>query len=203
MASSLMDFVSSHLNESEVDQIAQNLGASKEQTESAIGMALPTLLGAVAKKAEDDQGMAEIDTALNDHDGSVFDQLSGLLGGGGADAAASLQALGGGGDLLGSILGGRKDKVETGIGKASGLSGGQVGSLMGMLAPLVMGAIGKKKRTENMDQSGLGGMLREERTHMEQQASGGLLAGLLDQDGDGDFDFSDVMKLGMKKIFGR
>jgi hypothetical protein len=54
-----------------------------------------------------------------------------------------------------------------------------------------------------MDAGGLGGMLRGERKQMENQASGGLLAGLLDQDGDGDFDFQDVMKLGMKRLFGK
>lgn len=205
---SLMDFVSEQLSGEQVGQIAKQLGASKEQTESAIGMALPTLLGAVAKKAENEQGVAEIDGQLGDHDGSVFDQLGSLLGQGADSPAAQgqasgLQAFGGAGDLLGSMLGGRQNKVETGIGKASGLSGGQVTSLLGMLAPLVMGAIGKKKKTENMDLGGLSGMLRGERENIEKQASGGLLAGLLDQDGDGDFDFSDIMKLGMKRIFNR
>lgn len=199
---SLMDFVSQQIGSEQVDQIASQLGASREQTESAIGMALPTLLGSVARKADDDQALAEIDKSLADHDGSVFDQLGSLLGGN-AGSASGLQAFGGTGDLLGSILGGRQNKVEQGIGKASGMSGTQVASLLAMLAPLVMGAIGKKKRADNMDLGGLSGMLKGEKDTMEKQATGGLLAGLLDQDGDGDFDFQDVMKLGMKKIFGR
>ena len=193
---SIMDLVSQHLGDGQVEQIASRLGASKEQTQSAIGMALPTLLGAVAKKAENDDGVAEIDGQLGDHDGSVFDSLSSLLGGGDEQQASQ------GNQLLGSILGGRQSKVETGIGKASGLQGGQVSSLMGMLAPMVMGAIGKKKRDDGMDRGRLSGMLKGERQQIEQQASGGLLAGLLDQDGDGDFDFSDVMQIGMKRFFG-
>lgn len=193
---SIMDFVSQQLADGQVEQIASRLGASKEQTQRAIGMALPTLLGAVAKKAENDDGVAEIDGQLGDHDGSIFDSLSSLLGGGDEQQASQ------GNQLLGSILGGRQSKVETGIGKASGLQGGQVSSLMGMLAPMVMGAIGKKKRDDGMDRGGLGGMLKGERKQIEQQASGGLLAGLLDQDGDGDFDFSDVMQIGMKRFFG-
>ncbi|MFK7736060.1 MAG: DUF937 domain-containing protein [Pirellulaceae bacterium] len=197
---SLLDLVSEHLGEGQIEQISKQLGASKEQTEGAIGMALPTLLGAVAKKAEDQNGAEEIDQHLGDHDGSVFDQLGSLLD---PDTSSSLQAFGGGGDLIGSMLGGRKSKVETGIGKASGLSGGQVTSLLGMLAPLVMGAIGKKKQSAGMDLGGLSGMLRGERENIENQSKGGLLAGLLDQDGDGDFDFSDIMKMGMKRMFGR
>ena len=200
---SLMEFVTKQLGSEHVDQMATQLGASREQTESAIGMALPTLLGAMARKADDDNAMAEIDSELENHDGSVFDQLGSLLGGGTPGEATGLQAFGGGGNLLGSLLGGRQQKVEQGIGKASGLSGNQVTSLMGMLAPLVMGAVGKKKRSEGMDLGGLAGMLRGEKETMEKQATGGLLAGLLDQDGDGDFDFSDVMKLGMKRFFGK
>lgn len=41
---SLMDLVSAHLGADQVAQIANQLGASKEQTENAIGVALPTLV---------------------------------------------------------------------------------------------------------------------------------------------------------------
>lgn len=42
------------------------------------------------------------------------------------------------------------------------------------------------------------GMLKGEKSKMQQQAGGGLLAGLLDQDGDGDFDLKDMLSLGLK-----
>jgi hypothetical protein len=72
-----------------------------------------------------------------------------------------------------------------------------------MLAPLVLGTLGNHQKSQNMDAGGLASALRKEKQSMETQASGGLLSGLLDQDGDGDFDFQDIMKLGMKKLFGR
>lgn len=195
---SLMDLVSQHLGNEQVGQIASRLGASDDQTQNAIGMALPTLVAALAKKADEDNGIADIESSLGDHDEQIFSKLGSALAADGDNDVQGIQALGGG--MLGNILGGRQGKVETGIGKASGLSGGQVASLLSMLAPMVMGAVGKKKREGNGD---LGGMLRGEKETIEKQATGGLLAGLLDQDGDGDFDFSDVMKLGMKKLFGR
>ncbi|MEZ6133920.1 MAG: DUF937 domain-containing protein [Pirellulaceae bacterium] len=201
--SGLLDLVSQHIGAEQVDAIANKLGASREQTESAIGMALPTLLGAVARKADNDQGAEELHQQLQQQDDSLIDQLGSLLGGGASSSNAGVQAFGGAGDLLGSILGGRQSKVEQGIGKASGLSGGQVGSLLSMLAPMIMGTLSKKSRSDQMDAGGLAGMLRSEKKTMENQASGGLLAGLLDQDGDGDFDFQDIMKLGMKRLFNR
>ena len=198
--SSLMDFISEQIGSEQIEQIASRLGTSTEQAESAIGMALPTLLGAAARKADDDQGVAELHDAIQREDSSNYDSLTNMVSQA-ASGNAGIQAFGGGGNILGSLLGGRKEKVESGIGKASGLDGNQVGSLLGMLAPMVMGAIGKK--SSNLDAGGLAGMLRSEKDSMEKQASGGLLAGLLDQDGDGDFDFSDVMQIGMKRLFGK
>lgn len=201
--SSLMDSLSQQIGPEQLKHLSTQLGATPEQTENAIGMALPTLLGAVARKADDDTEIERLHGAIDEHDDDALDGISGLLGGT-QDSPASAQALLGSGDnILDSILGGSKSKVETGIGKASGLSGGQVGSLLSMLAPLVIGTIGKKARSGGLDMGGLAGMLRGEKKEIEQQATGGLLAGLLDQDGDGDFDFSDVMQLGMKRLFGK
>jgi hypothetical protein len=203
--SGLMDLISQHIGKDQIGHIAKQIGATPEQTESAVSLAIPTLLGAVARKADSDEGVQQLHQQLQQHDsGGLLGQLTGMLGGSAGQVVTS--ALGGGGgvgDLLGSILGGRQSKVEQGIGKASGLSAGQIGSLMAMLAPLVMGTLGKYQKSQNMDAGVLGGMLRKEKQSMENQASGGLLSGLLDQDGDGDFDFQDIMKLGMKKLFGR
>ncbi|QDV23793.1 DUF937 domain-containing protein [Aureliella helgolandensis] len=198
--SSLMDLVSKQIGREQVDQIASQLGSSREQVESAIGMALPTLLGAVARKADDAGQSAELHSSLQHHDDGILDQTGQLFGG---QPAPALQSFGGVGDLLGSMLGGRQGRVEQGIGKASGMSGTQVASLLAMLAPLVMGAISRQAKTDKLDSDGLSGMLRGEKKEIENQATGGLLAGLLDQDGDGDFDFQDVMKLGMKRLFGK
>ena len=203
--SGLMDLISQHIGKDQISQIAKQIGASPEQTESAVSLAVPTLLGAVARKADSDEGAQQLHQQLQQHDsGGLLSQLTGTLGGSAGQVVTSALAGGGGmGDMLGSILGGRQAKVEQGIGKASGLNAGQIGSLMSMLAPLVLGTIGKQQKSQNMDAGVLAGMLRKEKQSMETQASGGLLSGLLDQDGDGDFDFQDIMKLGMKKLFGR
>lgn len=201
--SNLLDLVQQHLGSEQVDQIASRLGATREQTESAIGMALPTLLGAVARKADDESSAEQLHQTLQKEDGGLLERLGSLFGGSGAtaDQPTGAQAFGGTGELLGSLLGGRQEKVEQGIGKASGLSGGQIASLLAMLAPVLMGALAKK--SGGMDLGGLTSMLRSEKKSMENQATGGLLAGLLDQDGDGDFDFADIMQLGMSRLFGR
>ncbi len=204
--SGLMDLISQHVGKEQVSNIAKQIGATPEQTESAISLVIPTLLGAVARKADSNEGATQLHQALQSQDsGGLLGQLGGLLSGSAGSMVTS--ALGGNGgsmgDLLSSILGGRQSKVEQGIGKASGLSAAQIASLMAMLAPLIMGTLRKTAQAQNMDADGLAGMLRKEKQSMENQASGGMLSGLLDQDGDGDFDFQDIMKLGMKRLFGR
>lgn len=210
--SGLMDMISQHIGKEQIGHLAKQIGATPEQTESAVSLAIPTLLGAVARKADTNDGATQLHQAIQTQaaptqdSGGLLGQLGGLLSGSAGSAITS--ALGGGGtggmgDILGSLLGGRQSKVEQGIGKASGLSAGQIASLLAMLAPLVMGVLSKTAKAENMDADGVAGMLKKEKASMENQASGGMLSGLLDQDGDGDFDFQDIMKLGMKKLFGR
>ncbi len=202
--SGLMDLISQHIGKDQINLLAKQIGATPEQTESAVSLAIPTLLGAVTRKADSDEGAQKLHQELQQHDsGGLLGQLTNMLGGSAGQAVTSALGSGGISDLLGSLLGGRQTKVEQGIGKASGLSASQIGALLSLLAPLVLGALGKHQKSQNMDAGVLADMLRKEKQSMENQASGGLLSGLLDQDGDGDFDFQDIMKLGMKKLFGR
>ena len=204
--SGLLDLLSQSIGQEHVASIAQKLGATPEQTQQAIALALPTMVGALARRSDDDASVNQLHQHLQSgHDGSVLDNIGGLLGG--ISGSSSAQHLSGGngglGGLLASILGGRQGRVEQGIGKASGMSATQVASLLAMLAPLVMGALGRMQRQTGGQVSDLGSTLRKERDQMQNQAGGGLLAGLLDQDGDGDFDMQDILKLGMKSLFGR
>ncbi len=204
--SGLIDLISQNISQEQVSQIAARLGASQEQTERAISLVVPTLVGAVVKKVDTEDGAQRLHQELGNHAGLVDGDLGGLLGRiagsvlGGTSPTSSGSLMGG---LLENLLGGKQSRVEQGIGKASGLNASQIGALMAMLAPLVMGALRQRQRTENMDADVLANSLRKERQSMENNAAGGLLGGLLDQDGDGDFDLQDVMKLGMKRFFGR
>lgn len=199
--SGLLDLLSQSIGPEQVQLMANKIGATPDQTEQAIGLALPTILGALAKHTdENEQNAHQLHTALETGQGlsgggGMLDNLGSMLGG------ASGGGGGGLGGLLGTILGGRQSRVEQGIGKASGLSATQIASLLAMLAPLVMGVLGRRQKEQKASPTDLSDMLRKERTQMQNQAGGGLLAGLLDQDGDGDFDLSDMLKFGMKAIF--
>ena len=65
-----------------------------------------------------------------------------------------------------------------------------------MLAPMVMGALGRQKRQQGLDAGSLAGVLGAERQQMEQSNPAmGMLGSLLDRDDDGSV-VDDIAKMG-------
>ncbi len=207
---SLLQMLTQQLGGQTAQQIGSQIGSDPSTTQKALTTALPLLLGGLARNAnKSPEGAQSLANALeHDHDGSVLDSLSGLLGGGGLGGLLGSAGglLGGGspsratdGDgILRHVLGERRGAIEQGVAKASGLDAGKTGQLLSMLAPLVMGALGKAKRQQNLDADGVAALLNRERAQVESEtpgmAQGGLL-GLLDMDDDGSI-VDDVAKIG-------
>lgn len=194
--SQLLDQLTSQLSGDALESLSRSLGADRNQTQSAMSAALPVLLGALAKNAAQPSGAESLHNALErDHDGSILDNLSGAI---------SSPNLTDGDGILKHVLGGRRDQVTTGLSKASGLGSDQVTKMLATLAPLVLGSLGRAKRTRGMGTEDLSNMLGQERSAMEtkEPALGGLLTGLLDRDGDGSI-MDDLAGGVLGRFFGR
>ena len=199
--SDLLDLARQQLQGDTINSLSQSIGATPDQTQQAIGAILPSLLGGLARNASNPEGEEQLHNALQrDHDGSLLDHLGGLFGGSQAPPVSEKTTQGGA--ILDHILGNKRQRVETGVSQSSGLSSGQVMKLMAMLAPLLMGILGKKSQQSELSPGGLGELLRDESQQVESSAGGGLLSRMLDQDGDGDLDMMDMMKFGAGKLFG-
>ena len=191
-----------------LQQISRQLGIDQNQAAGAVSAALPLLMGALGKNASQPQGAEALFGALQkDHTGGggIGDLLGMVLGG-----AQSRQTDGAG--MLGHIFGGQQDRAEQHLGEATGLGGDRAGQLMKILAPIVMAYLAKRMFSGNdggsSQASGLGGgnptadilgaVLGREQQQVRQQGglAGGLLGAVLDKDGDGDVDLSDMLKLG-------
>jgi hypothetical protein len=194
--SSILDAVRQQLGPDTIQQLSGAIGADPAATSNAVSLAIPTLLGGLAQNASQPQGAAALDNALNQHDGSILDNLGGLLGGGGGGGGA----MGGiGGAILGHVFGKRRGSVEQGVGRASGLDAAQVAQLMAMLAPIVMGVLGRMKQSKGLDANRLPDVLQESRQQGERENPG--LGGMLDQNNDGSV-ADDLLRMG-GSIFGR
>ncbi len=291
--SEVLDLLSSELDEKQIREIAKHLDADESQTEAAIAAALPTLISAIGRHSETEQGAAMISQQMQGiGGGSLGDLLGGLLGGqqrtGGASRGSAPspfpsgnqtkpaakyedilpdgfdepkqsgrpssnpdlgfpadrlppqehsspldRALGPGNelpssagssrsetsqadfssksidDVLGNALGNKKSRVEESIGRSSGLDMKKIGPLIAILGPLVLGAMKAKASTRTSGNSrsinpgDLTEMMRGERNSVEKRPGGSMIGKMLDQDGDGDFDLSDIIKLGMRFLFPR
>lgn len=188
--SDLTNQVMGHLDDQRVQAIAQQLGIDPSQAETAIQQAMPLLIGGLARNAQTDQGAAAIHSALGDHAGNdVGSILGSVLGGGGG-------GLNNGTAILGHIFGARQDQAAQGLGQQSGLGSQNAGQLLAILAPVVMGVLGSMSQRQGMSASGLGGVLGQEAQRIGGSNAGGLLGAVFDQDGDGKFGISDVLKMG-------
>ncbi len=202
--SSILENLRNELSPAAIDQISQQLGADPAAVSKATTLALPVLLGGLSRNASNPQGAAALDQALNAHDGSILGNLGGMLGGGGGGGLGGM--LGGagggiGGAILGHIFGAKRGPVEQGVGKASGLDAQQVGQLLMMLAPIVMGVLGRMKQRGGINAQQLPQVLEQGRSEAELQApeSSGLSA-ILDRNNDGNV-VDDIARMGAG-IFG-
>lgn len=175
---SVLDMLQQRLGGDAVNQISNQLGTDPATTRTAIAAALPMIVGALARNARNPGKAGALANALGRHDGSVLDDVAGYLGRGDT---------GDGNGILGHVLGGKKETVQTGLGQAAGLDPAKAGTLLAMLAPLVMGALGKAQREQGLDTGGLAGMLGSEQQRAADAAPGvmGMLSSLLDRDHDG------------------
>ncbi|MGL6291401.1 MAG: DUF937 domain-containing protein [Silanimonas sp.] len=166
-----------------IEQMSGKLGASPQQTRSGLAAALPVILGAMQRNASSPDGASALQGALqrNHANADLGGLVGAVLGGRNSDGAA----------ILGHVLGQRTPRAAQGIGAASGLDGAQAQNLMAMLAPLVMGALGKQASGGGNLASILGGATQQ----LDQQGGGigsKLMTAVLDRDGDGDVDFADL-----------
>ena len=192
----LMDLLQGQLSEGLVDQLSQQLGgADKQQTASAASGILSTLMSAMAKNAATPDGASALANALdNDHDGGILDNLTEILGG---NAQPQNTRATNGAGILKHVLGGKQSGAIDMISQMSGLSSGNTGNLMTMLAPMVMGMLGKQKRAQNLDGGGIADFLSKSvNSATNQRQEMGLIGKLLDQDGDGSV-MDDIAGMGM------
>lgn len=202
--SDLNQLLSSVLNENTVAQIGEQLGVDQNQANSAIQLALPALLGALNKNAQSEDGAQGIMNALSkDHDGCILDMLPQFLGNASQGPGAA---------ILGHILGAKQPQMEQQIGQHSGLNPAIIGKLMVILAPILMGALGRSQNQQAQQQQaggGLGNLISilggatQQHQQQAQQSNNPLmqiLGNVLDRDGDGNMQ-NEAMNIG-KSILG-
>lgn len=199
----LIDLLQGQLSEGLVEQFANQLGgADKKQTADATSGIISMITSALAKNAATPEGAGALASALDrDHDGSILEDLMGYATGSMQQKEGLNTSMINGAGILKHILGGKQSNAIDVISQMSGLQSDKTGNLMAMLAPIVLGMLGKQKRQNNLDQGGLSDILSKTiQTQSTQRKELGMIGKFLDQDGDGSV-MDDLANMGMK-MFG-
>ncbi|NJX16275.1 DUF937 domain-containing protein [Tamlana crocina] len=181
--SGILDLLNSDLGKTIISGVSGSTGTDETRTSSVLTMALPVLMKAMERNASTPQGAEGLMGALmnSKHDGSIINNIGGLFSGGVDDAVKN-----DGDKILSHVLGTKKQGIEKIIGEKSGVSAGDVGNILKVAAPILMGVLGKQARQNNVstpnDLGGLLGGLLGGNSAKEEQS---FLEKILDADGDG------------------
>lgn len=174
----ISQIITQQLSGSASRQIAARLGISESTANTAVQLAVPLILTALARNASKPEGAEALHQAVaTDHDGSVLDNLMGYLG--------NPETANGSG-ILGHVLGGQRPSAENNLAQATGLDQSSAGSLMELVAPVVMGAVGRTQQQNGLDSSGLAQYLGEQQQQTAEPGMMGTLSSMLDSNQDGD-----------------
>ncbi|WP_018674664.1 DUF937 domain-containing protein [Riemerella columbina] len=151
---SLLDLITGSTGSQVAEKAESKFGISKNQMMALLAVATPVIISYLRNKTKDAKEAESLNHALDkDHDGSILDDVSQI------DSRQEE-----GNSILSHIFGNKKSEVENEISQNTGISMDKIGPVLAMLAPVIMGYIGKQKRSNQVNSGGglsdlLGGLL--------------------------------------------
>jgi hypothetical protein len=182
--SGILDLLNSDMGKELVSSISQKTGIDASQASNVVSSGLPALMGAMQSNLSSGEGASGLLSALTSgkHDGGILDNIGGFLNGGDFSDGSK---------ILGHVLGGNQDTMVQGLSSKTGVDSGIISKILPMLAPIVMGYLGKQTKSNGVsngaDLSGMLGSL------LGGAGGDSILTSVLDQNGDGKLDVSDAM----------
>jgi hypothetical protein len=179
MAVNLSSIATQLLTPDVIAQIASFLGIDRSAAQKAAGAAIPTILASLSDLVGTPAGANQLSKLLSQQQGS---NPIDLLRNSGAQGLAEA-----GSNVLSALFGGRiLDTMAQALGRFAGTgdSGGK--SLLSVVGPLVLGALGRHQRDAGLDANGLASLLRSQKDQITAAIPSGLAdqlgaAGLIDK----------------------
>ncbi|WP_315288552.1 DUF937 domain-containing protein [Leptotrichia massiliensis] len=176
----------------DLGKLAEQVGGNSAEVKNGVAAALPAILAAVNKNANSSEKAEGLNNALNQHDGSVLNNLGNYL---------QNPDLKDGAGILEHLFGNNTQNVANAVSQSSGLDSQGSMKILQTLAPLVLGALGQQKKENNLDAQGIGNLTSNLAANFA--GEGGMMSmvtNLLDSNKDGNV-MDDVMGL-VGKFFG-
>ena len=159
MATNLVSSVMQFLTPDLVAKIARTLDIDSEVAQSVVGAAVPAILASFAGLAAKPAGAQQLFDTLEQQGPDIPSQIASAIGGPDQKAIADT-----GSGLLSALLGGSElNTLVSAVSTFSGISQNAGKSVLGLLAPLVVGALAQQQRSGGLDASGLANLLSSQR----------------------------------------
>jgi len=181
MTASLVSAVMQFLTPDMIAKIASALGLDRSVAQKAIGGAVPALLSSLADLSSTPNGARQLGNAVAQQQPGSLEAIKGLIGSSGQNTLAET-----GSSLLSGLFGnGTLNTMAQSIGKFAGIDAGSGKSMLGVLGPVILGALGQQQRTAGLDAGGLASLLNAQKGQIAAAIPPGLAdhlsaAGLID-----------------------
>ena len=172
MALNILEALKDEFGDEIVGMLGKCIGEDSTKTKSALGAAFPAILGGLVSKGSSTQGASEILEMIT-KGGFGQDTLMGLGNAfGGGDATKELLAAGA--ELLKKIFGDKVSGIIDLIAGTAGIGKSSASSLLGLVAPAVLGFLGREVKGGGLNVGGLMGLLSGQMEYLKAAAPAGL-----------------------------
>lgn len=144
-----------------LQKISTEINQPIEKTKVGLKSVIPTLLMGIVNKGSTPEGAETIVNMASRHTTPM-------------NVSADSDTLKEGNEFLMGIFGNNLSNTVSGLGVSTGMNTGSISKMLGMAAPLVMGAIGSKIKNEKMNASSLMSFLGQQKSSLMALIPSGL-----------------------------
>lgn len=157
----ILGLIKDKLTDSVIEKVSNFLGEHPENIGSALNSSIPIVLGGIMRSASNDEETGKVMDVLKDggHTGEILDDLPNLLGN--FDKTQLLITIGS--NIFNHFTGSKSNSIVEKLSALTSIRKTSASSLVGLAAPLVLGALGKVVNKEGLGVSGLTRLLADQR----------------------------------------
>ena len=159
MATNLVSSVMQFLTPDMVARIARTLGIDPDVAQKVVGAAVPAILASFAGLAAKPAGAQQLSETVQQQRPDMLSQITSLIGG--PDQKAIVDT---GSGLLSTLLGGSGlNGLVSAMSTFAGINQNASKTVLGLIAPMVLGALGQQQRSGGLDENGLANLLSSQK----------------------------------------
>ncbi len=157
---------------------ANLLGEKEEKVKTAIEGLIPTFVGGLMKRASNEAGATTLMNVVKkgNHDGSIIEQLDDLLKNK-ENFAGFVEK---GNSVVSMLLPDKKSSIATMISQFAGVRNSSATALLSVVAPLVVGKLGKLVTSQGLDKTGLANIILDQRSSLLDETPENLQPKMID-----------------------